>query len=88
MAHTYQPLEEKEDISSIDAGAQDNESLLGIRKPSLASSRSNVFWLVLHMLLTFGLLVGLRIQSEQRTVPNCPKVLALEICELVMHYQY
>jgi hypothetical protein len=76
MALHYQPLEEKDDIRSSDGEPQDNESLLGNRKPSLISFKSNIFWLILHVLVTLGLLICLRVQSRQAT---CPKLLPLEL---------
>ena len=76
MALHYQPLEEKDDIRSSDGEPQDNESLLGNRKPSLISFKSNIFWLILHVLVTLGLLICLRLQSRQTT---CPKLLPLEL---------
>ena len=82
MALHYQPLEEKDDnhdIRSSDGEPQDNESLLGNRKPSLISFKSNIFWLTLHVLLTLGLLVCLRVQSRQTTDTTCPKLLPLEL---------
>jgi hypothetical protein len=65
MALHYQPLEEKDDIRSSDGEPQDNESLLGNRKPSLISLKSNIFWLILHVLVT--------------TDTTCPKLLPLEL---------
>lgn len=79
MAHIYQPLEEKDDIRSSDEDSRDNESLLGLRKPSFVSSKSNVVWFILHVLVTLGLLIGLRIQSRQTANPTCPKLLPLEL---------
>ena len=76
MALHYQPLEEKDDIRSSDGEPQDNESLLGNRKPSLISFKSNIFWLILHVLVTLGLLICLRVQSRQTI---CPKLLPLEL---------
>ena len=76
MALHYQPLEEKDDIRSSDGEPQDNESLLGNRKPSLISFKSNIFWLILHVLVTLGLLICLRVQSRQTT---CSKLLPLEL---------
>jgi hypothetical protein len=79
MALQYQPLEEKDDIRSSDGEPQDNESLLGNRKPSLISFKSNIFWLILHVLVTLGLLICLRLQSRQTTDTTCPKLLPLEL---------
>jgi hypothetical protein len=79
MALHYQPLEEKDDIRSSDGEPQDNESLLGNRKPSLISFKSNIFWLILHVLVTLGLLICLRVQSRQTTDTTCPKLLPLEL---------
>jgi hypothetical protein len=79
MALTYQPLDEKDDVRSNDGESQDTESLLGTRKPSFISFKSNIFWIVLHVLVTLGLLIGLRVQSEQKTDAICPKLLPLEL---------
>jgi hypothetical protein len=88
MAHTYQPLDEKDDIESSDGESQDNESLLGTRKPHFTSLKSNVFWIVLHVLVTLGLLIGLRIQSGRTTDTICPKLLPLELRKSLLAYQY
>ena len=80
MALHYQPLEEKDDIRSSDGEAQDHESLLGHGKRRLISFQSNIFWLILHVLVTLGLLIGLRVQSGQTTdIRTCPKLLPLEM---------
>jgi hypothetical protein len=79
MALHYPTLAEKDDIRSSDGEPQDNESLLGNRKPSLISFKSNIFWLILHVLVTLGLLICLRVQSRQTTDTTCPKLLPLEL---------
>lgn len=79
MSYTYRPVEEKDDRRSSDEESQDTETLLPAEKPSLVSYRANVFWLSLHLLLTLGLLVGLRLQSGHRQQQTCPKLLPLEL---------
>lgn len=87
MAHSYQPLDEKDDIHSSDGESQDDESLLGNRKSNLISFKSNLFWITLHLLATLGLLVGLHIQSQQTTDKTCPKLLPLELRETLLACQ-
>ena len=79
MSYTYRPVEEKDDRRSSDEESQDTETLLPAKQPSLISYRPNVFWLSLHLLLTLGLLVGLRLQSGQRETQTCPKLFPLEL---------
>jgi hypothetical protein len=79
MSYTYRPVEEKDDRSSSDEESQDMETLLPAEKPSLISYRPHVFWLSLHLLLTLGLLIGLRLQSRQSEIQTCPKLFPLEL---------
>ena len=79
MSYTYHPVEEKDDRRSSDEESQDTEALLPAEKPSLISYRPNVFWLSLHLLLTLGLLIGLRLQSRQSEIQTCPKLFPLEL---------
>jgi hypothetical protein len=79
MSYTFHAVEEKDEGQSMDEESQDTEALLPTSKPGFISSRPHVFWLSLHLLLTFGLLVGLRLQSSEKQVPTCPKLLPLEL---------
>lgn len=79
MAYIYHPVEEKDDLRSDDEESQGNENLLGTRKPCFMSSRSNIFWIILHLLVTLVLLAGLRFQSRQTRDTTCPKLLPLEL---------
>jgi hypothetical protein len=86
MAHLYHPLEEKDDIRSSDGESQDNENLLGTRKPRLLLFKSNILWIIFHVLITLCLLVGLRFQSRHETDKACPKLLPLELRKSIYPY--
>ena len=85
MSHAYKPLEQKNEIISSDEESQDDESHLRLREPVSILPKSNVFWMLLHVLLTLCLLIGLRVQNYSTTQPICPKLLPLELRKTIHH---
>lgn len=79
MAQLYQPLVEKDDPRSSEEESQDDESLLGVRKPSFVSSKWRLVGSTLHLLITLSLLITVFIQNRQTIEHKCPKLLPLEL---------
>lgn len=82
MPHNYQPVEQKDEARLSDEEFLDTEALLpSTVKKSFVLPKSNIYCLSLHLLLTLGLLIGLRVQSLQRQ-STCPKLLPMELRKL------